>query len=326
MSRVRSRAHATRAAPVTAPPPWTPEVAIDDALVAALVAEQLPDLAHLEARRVGHGWDNVVYRLGPDLALRLPHRAVGAALIDVELRWLAPLAPLLPLPVPAPLRAGAPSPGFPYAFTVHRWIPGRTGCALVWTAAEQARAAAPLGAFLAALHTAPVTADAARHGPRDRFAKAALARHLPLFTERVAASGDLFSAADQAAARDLAGELAETPFHAGPPAWAHGDLYGRHLVVAEDGAPSGVIDWGDLHLGDPALDLSVAWQLFDPPARARLFAAYVGGGGSLGDPALARARFRALFYGVTLSWYGHEVGDAPIARLGAAALARALAG
>lgn len=311
---------------MTAPPPWTPEVVIDDALVVALVAEQLPDLAHLEARRVGHGWDNVVYRLGPDLALRLPHRAVGAALIDVELRWLAPLAPRLPLPVPAPLRAGAPSPRYPFTFTVHRWISGRTGCASRWTGVEQARAAAPLGAFLAALHTASVDDESTRHAPRDPFAKADLARHLPLFAERLAALADVVSASDRAAAHDLAAELVATPLYSGPPRWVHGDLYGRHVVVADDGAPTGVIDWGDLHLGDPALDLSVAWQLFDPRARAELFAAYAAAGGDpLAAATHARARFRALFYGVTLTWYGRDVGDAPIARLGEAALTRALA-
>ena len=60
-----------------------------------------------------HGWDNTVYRLGNDHAVRLPRRAAAAALLANELRWLPVLAPRLPLPVPEPVVAGRPAPGYP---------------------------------------------------------------------------------------------------------------------------------------------------------------------------------------------------------------------
>ncbi len=49
--------------------------AIDGALVAGLLAEQHPDLAHLPLRAIDAGWDNALFRLGDQLAVRLPRRA-----------------------------------------------------------------------------------------------------------------------------------------------------------------------------------------------------------------------------------------------------------
>ena len=64
------------------------EVDIDASLVRALLQAQMPDLAGLSLDFVGEGWDNVMVRLGPDLALRLPRRAVADGLIRHEQRWL----------------------------------------------------------------------------------------------------------------------------------------------------------------------------------------------------------------------------------------------
>ena len=84
------------------------EVDVDDALVRSLLEEQHPDLADRALTLVANGWDNVLFRLGEDLIVRLPRRAQSAPLVAHELRWLPELAPRLPLPVPAPIRAGAP--------------------------------------------------------------------------------------------------------------------------------------------------------------------------------------------------------------------------
>jgi aminoglycoside phosphotransferase (APT) family kinase protein len=54
----------------------------------------------------------------------------------------------------------------------------------------------------------------------------------------------------------------------------HGDLHVRHLLVDRDGSVTGVIDWGDLCLADPAVDLSIAYFAFAGRARADLLSAY----------------------------------------------------
>ena len=84
------------------------EIAVDEALVRALLAGQHPDLAGLPLVRAAQGWDNVTFRLGDDLAVRLPARAVAAPLVEHEQRWLPVLAPLLPVAVPVPVRLRRP--------------------------------------------------------------------------------------------------------------------------------------------------------------------------------------------------------------------------
>lgn len=64
------------------------EVDVSPGLVRRLLADQHPDLAHLPVELMAHGWDNVMYRVGDELAARLPRREMGARLIGHEQRWL----------------------------------------------------------------------------------------------------------------------------------------------------------------------------------------------------------------------------------------------
>ena len=143
-----------------------------------------------------------------------------------------------------------------------------------------------------------------------------MGRRLPLLRER---AGALRGGA--AEALRLAEELAGTPPHAGRPCWVHGDLYARHLLVDEARKVTGVIDWGDVHLGDPALDLSVAISFLPPSARPEFQAAC----GPIEAHTWRRARFRALFYGIMLTHYGDQTGDAEIRATGEYSLSSALA-
>ena len=140
------------------PPPA--EAPIDIALVRALLEEQHPDLAGLPLVDAGEGWDNRTFRLGEGLVVRLPRRAASARLIEHELRWLPTLAPHLPLPVPSPIRIGRAGCGFPWSWSVTRWLPGET--ALVAPLLDAHDAASDLAGFLRALHR-PAPHDAPRN-------------------------------------------------------------------------------------------------------------------------------------------------------------------
>ena len=130
-------------------------------LVRALLSEQHPDLAELPLVELAAGWDNLIYRLGDALTVRLPRRAVSAALVEHEQRWLPELAVGLPLPVPVPLRVGVPGCGYPWRWTIGPWLPGRP--AELDPPEDLELAATGLGGFLAALHRpAPVDAP---HNP-----------------------------------------------------------------------------------------------------------------------------------------------------------------
>ena len=289
------------------------EVELDEELVRALLADQHPDLAELPLRAVASGWDNALFRLGDDLVVRLPRRALAAPAVAHELRWLPELAAGLPLPVPAPVRAGAPGRGYPWAWTVVPWFPGRA--ALEEPPADLAAAATVLGSFVAALHR-PAPADA----PANPW------RGVPLEARRASVQRDAELAApllDVPPVLERWEDLAATPPWTGPPIWLHGDLHPRNLLVHR-GALSAVLDFGDLTAGDPATDLGVAWMLL-PPEHRPAFRAACGGGplGPVDDATWRRGRGWALTIGLAL--VASSADDPAFARLGRATVAAALA-
>jgi len=100
------------------------EVEISDDLVRRLLADQHPDLASRPLGRRIDGWDNAMFRLGHDLAVRLPRRALGAEISAAEHEHLPVISQRWTFPAPVPLRLGAPAEGFPWEWSVVPWIDG----------------------------------------------------------------------------------------------------------------------------------------------------------------------------------------------------------
>ncbi len=284
------------------------EVHIDEALLAGLLADQHPDLARLPVRLIDAGWDNSMFRLGDALSVRMPRRQIAVALLANEQRWLPDMADVLPLPVPALIRPGAPGRGYPWAWSILPWLDG--------IAADQeppAPTEAPrLAAFLTVLHQpAPLQAPAnpGRGVPlieRDEVLQARLER---LRTRTSLIGGEIDSLWRRA--------LAATP--ATDRLWLHGDLHARNILV-KDGAFSGVIDWGDITAGDPATDLAAVWGLFeDAGARDKALAAY-----GPNEALIARAKGWAVLFGAMLLDSG-LVDNPRHAAMGAATLRRVAA-
>ena len=100
---------------------------IDTGLVERLIRGRFPQWAELPVEPIASGGTvNAVYRLGDELTVRLPLTAAGVEALEWERRWLARLAPALPVTIPAVVGLGEPAEGYPYAWSVHRWIDGHT--------------------------------------------------------------------------------------------------------------------------------------------------------------------------------------------------------
>ncbi|MEU8524450.1 MULTISPECIES: aminoglycoside phosphotransferase family protein [Streptomyces] len=252
-------------------------IEIDENLVRSLVREQHPDLAGLDVREVIGGWDNQLWRLGDGLAVRMPRTERAPSLLRKEHRWLPALAPRLPLPVPTPVRLGEPSARFPRPWTIATWVPGEPADR---APISHAAAADTLAGFLRALHVqappdAPVGED--RGVPLEQ-----LADGFEQGLEEVASGGDF---AELRRVRDIWEQAVAAPDWEGPPLWLHGDLHPANVVVS-DGTLTGVVDFGDMCAGDPAVDLAAAWVLLPAGAAARFFAAYA----QADEPTIRRAR------------------------------------
>jgi aminoglycoside phosphotransferase (APT) family kinase protein len=238
-------------------------------LVRALLADQHPDLAGLPLRHETHGWDNDVFRLGDDLAVRMPRREVAQLPMHNELAWLAHLAPGLPVAVPAPVRAGEPGCGYPWQWAVVPWFDG-VSAATLEPAARDAYAG-PLGTFLGALHR-----DAPGNAPRNAFRGTAPSDRSAAVLERLSrldSDGRYPATVTEQLSRLWHIGVTAAPY-AGEPVWLHGDPH-PHNVVVDPGSGHlvAVIDFGDVTSGDPASDLGVAWLHFTEPGRERFFAA-----------------------------------------------------
>src|SRR4051812_29579592 len=132
------------------------EVATDAALVRRLVAGQFPQWAGLPVTPVrSAGTDHAIYRLGEDLAVRLPRIPWAVAQIDVEHRWLPRLAPHLPLAVPEPRGRGEPADGYPWPWSVYRWLDGENPSPE--HVGDSWRTTLDLGGFVAALQRVDAT-------------------------------------------------------------------------------------------------------------------------------------------------------------------------
>ncbi|WP_258193940.1 aminoglycoside phosphotransferase family protein [Streptomyces sp. MA5143a] len=235
-------------------------------------------MADLPVEMLANGWDNLVCRLGEELLVRLPRRALAAELLAHEQRWLPELADRLPLPVPAPVRVGQPTARYPWSWSVVPFFAGRIAARS--EPDDPCSAAATIGGFLDALH-----APAASEAPVNA------ARGIPLAGRAEGVLTGLAHVApdDRAIALQIWQKAVAAPVWDGPPVWLHGDLHPANILV-DRGRISAVIDFGDITSGDPATDLSVAWMLFTAEQRAVLRQAY----GRADDATWERARGWAL--------------------------------
>ncbi|MBN0043811.1 aminoglycoside phosphotransferase family protein [Streptomyces actuosus] len=232
------------------------EIELDAALVSRLIADRFPHWGPLPVQRVpSSGTENAMFRLGADLVVRLPRRPGAVQDVAHEQRWLPRLAPLLPAAVPEPIGHGRPDGAFPRPWSVYRWLDGRNPEA---GAVEEPRPLAEdLGAFVTALRG--VDTSGAPRGSRG----VPLARRDEPTRAAVAELGERV---DADAVTALWEEALRAPAHDGPPVWAHGDLSPGNVLV-EHGRLGAVIDFATAGVGDPAVDLIVAWNLL--PAAAR---------------------------------------------------------
>jgi aminoglycoside phosphotransferase (APT) family kinase protein len=252
-------------------------------LVRALLKQQHPDLADLELTPVEGGWGNQQFRLGEELAVRMPRTPEAPFQLRHEQRWLPELAERLPLPIPMPVRVGEPSELFEHPWSIVRWVAGEPADREPITDAGSADA---LGDFLAALHhQAPDGVWVTERGTPRAVSEQDVEDWLGMIAGHPSAE----------AAREVWQKAVAADPWRGTPQFVHGDLHPANVVV-RNGKLVGVVDFGDLGAGDPAADLSAAWILLPAGSADRLFAAY----GRADEADVVRARGWAVMRALNL--------------------------
>jgi aminoglycoside phosphotransferase (APT) family kinase protein len=236
--------------------------AIDATLARKLIDSQFPRWSQLPITGVElDGWDNRTFRLGSQLSVRLPTGDWYARQVDKEQRWLPRLAPQLPLPIPAPVAMGEPGCGFPYRWSVYRWLEGEPAASA--PIADLTEFAATLAAFLRALARVDAT-DGPEPGEHNWYRGAPLSVYAHQTEEALDALGDEVPAAE---ARRVWDDAMRTEWDRDP-VWFHGDVAVGNLLV-RDGRLAAVLDLGCSGVGDPACDVVIAWTLLSGASRER---------------------------------------------------------
>jgi aminoglycoside phosphotransferase (APT) family kinase protein len=261
------------------------EVKIDADLVSALLHLQYPSFDGLDCYEVAEGFDNSLWRLGPDLVVRLPRREAAVTPLMNELRWLGDVAGHVSLQTPLPLLAGTPSDDFPWPWSISTWINGAPGDEV--SLDVLGRSAHTLATFLRQVHV-----NAPPDAPRNPYRSVTLVERSTTFEERL---DELRHELDHEKVLSLWLNCRDVPIGDRAAQWLHGDFHPGNTLY-RDGELIGVIDFGDLCAGDPATDLAGGLMSLPYEALPEYFAAY-----DLDDEAmLQRTIGWAVFFGVMM--------------------------
>jgi aminoglycoside phosphotransferase (APT) family kinase protein len=271
-------------------------ITVDAELVRRLVADQFPQWAGLPVRMVADGgWDNWTFHLGSEMSARLPSAAEYALAVEKEHRWLPKLAPRLPLPISTPLGKGEPGAGYPFSWSIYKWLEGEPASAS--RIADPIRFAVDLAGFLAALQGVD-TAGGPPPGKHNWFRGGTLRTYDETAQNALTA---LEGHVDVGLAREIWAAALDARWD-GVSKWFHGDVAAGNLLLI-DGRLAAVIDFGTCGVGDSSCDLAVAWTLLTATGR-HAFRERL----SVGEAAWARGRGWALWK--TLSACARDVSKA----------------
>ncbi len=280
---------------------------MDLELARKLIRERSPDVAAATVELIGEGWDNVAYLVDHEWVYRFPRGELPAQLLATECEFVPRIVSRLPFPVSVPEAVGEPTAEFAWPVARHRYVAGTTADRARLTDEQRRALARPLGEFLRALHDLDVEGL-----PGDLIGRMDPTKRVPKAHERLDELAELGVIPKPDAWLPLLASLPQSPL---PPSTLHGDFYSRQLVLNSDGSLKGVIDWGDMHKGDPACDLMVAFA-FVPRTG------FEKGYGPIDEATARLARFRALSHTLGVTLYAKDIGDEDLLREGKAALAR----
>lgn len=290
-------------------PAWTAEVVVSAGQARQLIGEQFAELAPVSVEGLDVGFDNTAFRVNGTYVFRFPRREVAAPLIESEARVMPVVTPCLPLPVPVIHFLGRPTAAYRWAFAGHAMVPRRTACSASPDERQRERVAEPLGRFLAALHGFPAATAAAHGASGDSLGRLDVVRRASkarAILERLRQARIVED--PEAVARVL--EAAISDCRPRRDVLVHGDLYARHLLVDDENRLCGVIDWGDAHLREPAVDLAGALLFLPPGGQVTFWRVY----GRVSEAVWKMARFRAVWHSLAVLDYAAATGQAELMR------------
>lgn len=252
---------------------WDAEWEVSEEQARMLIGRQFPQLSAKQVKRLGWGWDNTVFLIGDEYVFRFPRRTIAIGSILIEGKLLPKLEVYMTISYPKPLFYGEASDEYPAPFLGYTYVPGNFPIGL--TEERRALSAETLAKFSRKLHEFPVQAALNCGVQQDH-------RNLTdIASRKVKLEGFLLKVVEHLSPEELSvieayiSRLQKDRVEA-LNVLIHGDLHFKNMLVNEKGIISCIIDWGDLNVGHPACDLSVAYSFLPPHARGVFFETYGG--------------------------------------------------
>jgi aminoglycoside phosphotransferase (APT) family kinase protein len=254
---------------------WKADWPINSENAKSLIETSFPTLSPASVKPFGVGWDNTVFLVNDAFVFRFPRRRIAAPLMQAEFQILPWLSEQLPLSIPNPCYAGKPSSEYPCVFAGYPFIPGQTVTSTRMTDDERRAMAKPLARFLAALHSVSPEDARNRGASEDPSCRLDPSPHKVRAIDRLASfPSDLLPRSVEARIRLLL-DIVPTLEQPSTKTLLHGDLHANQILVTEGTHElAGVIDWGDIHLGDPASDFAVVHSMLPRDCHHDFLTAY----------------------------------------------------
>ena len=296
---------------------WDAEWEVNEEQARTLIGRQFPQLSSKQVKRLGWGWDNTVFLIGDEYVFRFPRRTFAVGAIRMEGKLLPKLEEYLTIPYPKPLFYGEASDEYPAPFLGYAHVPGDFPIGL--TDERRALSAETLAGFLRRLHEFPVQ-TALKYGvQKDHRSLTDIASRKVKMEGFLSKLVQHLSPEESGAIEAYINSLQQDRVEA-VNVLLHGDLHFKNMLVNENGIISGIIDWGDLSVGHPACDLSVAYSFLPPYARGVFFETY----GGVDEETKLLARLMAVYIPMLILMQAVDDGNEAIAAEAKSNIMRAL--
>lgn len=282
--------------------PWSPEFVLTNEEAKKLIEEQFTELKPVQISEIGKGFDNTVFLVNEKYIFRFPRKEMAVQLQSIENQLLPLLVNDLSMRIPEPIFFGKPSEFFKWPFTGYHHVEGKAPSTLP----DEVRhlSAEKLALFLKGLHQFSFSQAESLGIPHDRFERMNIPKRKEALIENIKKANELQLMDEASIALEWLNSFESINLDF-PLTLVHGDCHIRNILVDDQGVISGVIDWGDTHLGHPAIDLSIAYSFLPSSSRNEFYQMY----GEVSEETKMAARFFALYVSVVLLLYGHDLKD-----------------
>lgn len=308
---------------------WNQTIHISKELATELINSQI-DIEVKQIELIGEGFDNVAYLINNKIVFRFPRREISIELLKTETQLLPHIAKNVSFSLSCPQFFGQSTETYPYLFIGYPIIkgiilsdfidlpiapfpesnipeiPGRAASQLAKDDTKNGitskKFAAEFAIALKQLHSIPIKPEH-KNGYQDTW-RLDIENRVQRLKENINKYESSYQECGftKSLLIDISDKFKQLQFSPYKKCYVHGDLYSKHIIVDDAGKLTGLIDWGDTHIGHPSIDIAAAIMIFNDDSLAEFSKVY-------GEFDSQVAIFRSLCHSISILPYAQQKQD-----------------